>query len=162
MQLKEIRMRKLIIILYIIVFKVVTIYSQAVSSFSSLSDPLQRLKNYHNNTTQVTITIDSLIEVNYYKLFFYNQKNPGAIGYQIRIFSGSGPRAKDQAEKARSIFLEKYEGVRDTLVYDTPDYKVYVGDCRTQSEALKLFEQVKDDFPNAFIAYPRKINVSYD
>ena len=155
-------MRKLIIFIYIIVFHAITTHSQQSSPVSINSDPLQRLKNYKDNISQVSVSIDSLVELNYYKLFIYNQKNPGAIGYQIRIFSGSGPRAKDQAEKARSIFLSKYEGVRDTLVYDTPDYKVYVGDCRTQSEVLKLFERVKDDFPNAFIAYPRKINVSYD
>jgi hypothetical protein len=155
-------MRKLIIIFYIIVFKLVTTYSQPVSTYSSIPDPLQRLRNYQGNTSQVSITVDSLVELNYYKLFLYNQKNPGAIGYQIRIFSGSGPRAKEHADKARSIFLEKYEGIRDTLVYDTPDYKVYVGDCRTMSEVLKLFEQVKKDFPNAFIAENRKIKVSYE
>ena len=155
-------MRKLIIFCYVFVFKLFTIYSQPVSTFNSISDPLHRLRNYHDNTSQVSIAVDSLVELNYYKLLFYNQKNPGAFGYQIRIFSGSGPRAKEHAAKARSIFLEKYEGIRDTLVYDTPDYKVYVGDCRTQSEVLKLFERVKNDFPNAFIAYPRKINVSYE
>lgn len=155
-------MRKQATIIYILVFQAVAVYSQSSSTFSPLSDPLQRLRNYHNNITQITINLDTLIESNYYKLVHYYRKNPGAIGYQIRIFSGSGPRAKDQAEKARSIFLSKYEGVRDTLVYDTPDYKVYVGDCRTQSDVLKLFNRVKGDFPNAFIAFPRKINVSYE
>ena len=155
-------MRKLIIITYLIVFRLVTIFTQPVSNITTVPDPLQRLRNYQDSTSKISITVDSLIELNYYKLFLYNQKNPGAIGYQIRIFSGSGPRAKEHAEKARSLFLSKYEGIRDTLVYDTPDYKVYVGDCRTQSEVLKLFEKVKSDFPNAFIAYPRKINVSYE
>jgi hypothetical protein len=155
-------MRKLTIIIYILIFQAIAAYSQYSSTISPLSDPLQRLRNYHDNISQITINLDSLIESNYYKLVLYYRKNPGAIGYQIRIFSGSGPRAKDQAEKARSIFLSKYEGVRDTLVYDTPDYKVYVGDCRTQTDVLKLFNRVKHDFPNAFIAFPRKISVSYD
>jgi hypothetical protein len=162
LQLIEFRMRKQILINYILVFQTFAAHSQFPSASSHLLDPLQRLRNYHNNTLQITINLDSLIELNYYKLIQYNQKNPGAIGYQIRIFSGSGQTAKDQAEKARSIFLSKYEGVRDTLVYDTPDYKIYVGDCRTKSEALKLLNRVKGDFPNAFIAPPRKINVSYD
>ena len=155
-------MRNFIAFIYILVFQVFAVYSQSSSTYGSLSAPLQRLSNYQGNNSQITINLDSLIKTNYYKLLLYSQKHPGAIGYQIRIFSGSGPRAKEQAEKARSIFLSKYEGVRDTLVYDTPDYKVYVGDCRTQSNVLKLFNRVKDDFPNAFIAYPRKINVSYD
>ena len=155
-------MRNLTAFIYILVFQIFTAYSQSYSTSGYLSDPLQRLSIYQDNNSQVTINLDSLIKKNYYKLILYSRKNPGAIGYQIRIFSGSGPRAKDQAEKARSVFLSKYEGVRDTLVYDTPDYKVYVGDCRTQSNVLKLFNRVKDDFPNAFIAYPRKINVSYE
>jgi hypothetical protein len=155
-------MRKQIQFIFILVFQSVVTYSQPSSTVSPLSDPLQRLKNFNDNSSRITIGLDSLIELNYYKLIQYNQKNPGAIGYQIRIFSGSGQKAKDQAEKARSIFLSKYEGVRDTLVYDTPDYKIYVGDCRTKSEALKLLDRVKKDFPNAFIAPPRKINVTYD
>ena len=126
-----------------------------------LEDPLKKLRNYQSNSSQITIHLDSLIESNYYKHIYYNKKNPGAIGYQIRIFSGSGPRAKEGAEKARSLFLSKYEDVEAYLVYDTPDYKVYAGDCRTQSELLILFNRIKVNFPNAF-PVTRKINVSYD
>jgi len=139
----------------------VNIHSQVRSSSIAQNDILQRLKNYHDGNSAISIYLDPLIETNYYKHILYNQKNQGAMGYQLRIFSGSGPRAKEEAEKARSLFLSKYENIGAYLVYDTPDYKVYVGDCRTKSEILKLISMVKVDFPNAF-QVSRRINVSYE
>ena len=138
------------------------VYGIGVTSQSVISDDvLQRLKNLNTNSSKITIYLDSLVESNYYKHIFYNMKNPGVMGYQIRIFSGSGQKAKEEAEKARSLFLSKFEDIQAYLVYDTPDYKVYVGDCRTQSENIKLYKELKANFPNAF-PVKRRISVVYD
>ncbi len=160
MQVKGIKMRKLTYLLFVLVFQVLPIQSQP-SQHASSTDLLQMLKNFNSNNSEITIHLDSLIEMNYYKHIHYNRKDPGAKGYQIRIYSGSGQRAKENAEKARSLFLSKYENIGAYLVYDTPDYKVYVGDCRTPSDVLKLILRVKVEFPNAF-PVSRRINVSYD
>jgi hypothetical protein len=154
-------MIKKILFVFALIIESGIILSQGPSLTFSEKDILQRLKNYRYNNTEISIYLDPLIEANYYKHILYNQKYNGAMGYQLRIFSGSGPKAKEEAEKTRSLFLSKYEHIRAYLVYDTPDYKVYVGDCRTQSEMLKLINQVKGDFPNAFQVF-RRINVSYE
>lgn len=154
-------MTRKILFLFALIMQAGMIYSQLSSITSSEKDILRKLKNYRGNKTEISVYLDPLIENNYYKHILYNQKYSGAMGYQLRIFSGSGPKAKEDAEKARSLFLSKYEQIGAYLVYDTPDYKVYVGDCRTQSEILRLINLVKDDFPNAFQVY-RKINVSYE
>lgn len=106
------------------------------------------------------IAVDKGIEENYYKHLVYNSKNPEVMGYRIRIFSGSGVDAKRQANRARSLFLSKYPEIGADLTYDAPDYKVYVGDCRTRSEVLKLFSQIKRDFPYAFI--PPRQAIDYE
>jgi hypothetical protein len=150
-------MSKRLIFLYVFCIHGIILFSQSGIS----GDPLQRLRNLNSSSSRITIHLDSLIEANYYKHILFNQKNPGAMGYQIRIFSGSGPKAKEEAEKARSLFLSKFEDIEAYLVYDTPDYKVYVGDCRTQSERLILYNRVRVNFPNAF-PVNRRINVTYD
>ena len=154
-------MTQKILFVLVLIAQSLIMHGQRASANFSERDILQRLKNYRNNNTEISVYLDPLIENNYYKHILYNQRYGGAMGYQLRIFSGSGSKSKDDAEKARSLFLSKYENIRAYLVFDTPDYKVYVGDCRTKSEILKLINLIKGDFPNAFEVY-RRINVTYE
>jgi hypothetical protein len=84
-----------------------------------------------------------------------NEGMPDIPRYWIRIFSDSGHGSRERAYAAKGLFLRKYEGIRNDVIYDNPNYKVYVGGFRTKSEALKLLEQIKRDFPYAFIIYDR-------
>lgn len=125
------------------------------------SDILKSLQNSGYSFNRVNIVLDDYIEDNYYKHLIYNKKNPMVMGYRIRIFSGSGHDASQQANQTRARFLSRYENIRAYITYVAPDYKVYIGDCRTRSEALKLFQEIKKDFPYAFlVSHP--INVSED
>jgi hypothetical protein len=72
-------------------------------------------------------------------------------GYRINIFRDSGTNARQDAENYRSKFIRKYGNISSYLIYDTPFFKVYIGDFRTKSEALKVKEKIKWDFPDAFI-----------
>jgi hypothetical protein len=125
------------------------------------SDILSKLKNSKGNFRTLELSFDEGIEDNYYKHLIYNKKHPDVMGYRIKIFSGSGHDAMERASKARARFLKNYEDVNAYLQYDAPDYKVYVGDCRTRSEVLKLFFEVKKEFPYAF-PIPQAIKVMRD
>lgn len=104
--------------------------------------------------------MDPFIEENYYKHVLYNQKDPGVMGYRIRIFRDSGTDARERATTVRSNFLMKFEGeVADLRYVDNTDWVIYVGNCRTKSEVLKLYNKVKADFPYSFIV-SQKISVS--
>lgn len=107
---------------------------------------------------QVTLEVDSLLVANYNKLIAKNMKSSGVPGYRIRIYSGSGIGAKEEQQKVRARFLSLYPGLDAYNRYDEPDFKVYVGDCRTRSEALKLNDRIKRDFSNPFIV-PYYINL---
>jgi len=100
---------------------------------------------------QVTLEVDSLLLSNYNKLIAENMKSSGVPGYRIRIFSGSGLGAKEEQQQVRAKFLSLYRGLDAYNRYDAPYFKVYVGDCRTMSEALRLNERIKKDFPNSII-----------
>ncbi|HER09220.1 MAG TPA: SPOR domain-containing protein [Bacteroides sp.] len=112
-------------------------------------DPLRRLMDQPDD--QVRIEADSLLVVNYYKHIDQNKQISGVPGYRIRIFSDSGIGAKEEQQRVRARFLSLYPGVDAYYHYDEPFFKVYVGDCRTKSEALKLYDRVKNQFPNPIL-----------
>jgi hypothetical protein len=135
-------------------------FSQTHVPGSLNGDLLVNLKNYQDSKSHITIHLDSLIEENYYKHILHNQKDPGVMGYRIRIFRDSGTDARERANAVRSNFLMKFEGeVADMKYVDNTDWVIYVGNCRTRSEVLKLFNEVKIVFPNSFIVSQR-ISVS--
>ncbi len=100
---------------------------------------------------QLRIETDSLLEANYYKLLVKNSKLKGIHGYRFRIYSESGIGAKEQQQRVRASFLSNFPDTDAYYKYEEPYFKVYVGDCRTRSEALKLQDQIKKKFPNSFL-----------
>ncbi len=113
-------------------------------------DPLTRLME-DQNEGHIAIYLDTLLEENYYKLLLSNRDKTGVPGYRIRIFSESGLGAKEEQQKVRARFLSLYPGIDAYNRYDEPFFKLYVGDCRTRSGALKLYDEVKKNFPNTII-----------
>ncbi len=125
-----------------------SLFSQSADTPVPVPDNLlTRLEKSTGSKSVVTITLDPGIEDNYYKDLLYNQKNPGIQGYRIRIFTGSGVNAYAEAQKVRAHFLSLFDNVGAYIQFDAPDYKVYVGDCRTRSEVLKLFYRDKTRIP---------------
>lgn len=84
-----------------------------------------------------------------------NREKEGMQGYRIRIFSRSGQAARPNATEARAVFFNKYPEIETYLVYDAPNFKVYVGDFRTRSEALKMQRMISRDYPYSFIVSDR-------
>ena len=107
---------------------------------------------------RVTVEVDKQLVSNYNKLITKNMLSSGIPGYRIRIYSGSGLGAKEEQQKVRARFLSLYRNLDAYNQYDEPFFKVYVGDCRTMSEALKLNDMIKKDFPDPFIV-PGYINI---
>jgi hypothetical protein len=107
---------------------------------------------------QITLELDSLLMSNYNKMISKNMRSSGIPGYRIRIYSESGIGAKKQQQQVRARFLSLYPGLDAYNRYDEPFFKVYVGDCRTKSDALKLNDRIKRDFPNPIVV-PDFINL---
>ncbi|MCP4314102.1 MAG: SPOR domain-containing protein [Bacteroidetes bacterium] len=110
-------------------------------------DVLEKLKNAEG---QVSIETDSLLEANYYKLLIQSSKVKGVPGYRIRIYSESGIGAREQQQRVRARFLSNFPDIDAYDGYDGVYFKVYVGDCRTRSEAIKLQDRINRKFPNSF------------
>lgn len=70
-------------------------------------------------------------------------------GFRIQLFSGN---SRWEAVKVKSDFLKKYKEEKPPhLVYQSPNFKIRVGDYRNRLEAQKFLELYKADYPSAFI-----------
>jgi hypothetical protein len=67
------------------------------------------------------------------------------------IFMSKTPTARTEALAARDSIAKYVPLHRQYVTYENPYFKVSVGNCTTQEEALVLLEDVKRYFPKAFI-----------
>jgi len=123
------------------------LFSQAGSSADILSLLHQPQAGKGIIKVNHSASIDNLLQ----KHISSSRKNNTIQGYRIRIFSDAGQQAREKANDARKKFSEAYPDITSYLTYQTPYFKVYVGDFRTKSEALKLYKQLQKSFPKAFI-----------
>lgn len=79
-------------------------------------------------------------------------------GYRVRIFFDNRQSARADSDMAIRRFESAYPGIAAYRSYVNPYFKVTVGDFRTKSEAMQLLQQIKTEFPAAFIV---KENINY-
>lgn len=72
--------------------------------------------------------------------------------YKIQIYNGSS----ENARKTLNDFKQKYSDTDATIVFNTPNYKVWVGNYRTRIEAEKNLAKIKDSYNNVFLIKPGK------
>ena len=70
--------------------------------------------------------------------------------FAIQLYYGNYTAAKNIAQ----AFSGKFEEIETSLVFETPNYKVWVGKFRTRIEADRELVKVKKLFPNAFLFTP--------
>ncbi len=87
---------------------------------------------------------------------WFQSQHQSITGFRIRIFSDSGPNAKNQFELTKAGFQELFN-LRLYEEFQYPFYKIYVGDFRSRSEAMKNLIVIEKSFPDAFIVQT-KIN----
>jgi len=143
-------MRYFLLVICLCVCASASLQAQARRSSQEGGDILTRLLE-EGNDDQVSLGVDSLLLANYYKFITQNKKVKGVPGYRIRIYSESGIGSKEGQQRVRARFLSLYPDIDAYYRYDEPFFKVYVGDCRTRSEALKLYDRVKKNFPNPIL-----------
>lgn len=72
-------------------------------------------------------------------------------GYRVRIFFDNKQTARVESEETLKRFESMYHDVVAYRSYANPYFKVTVGDFRTKSEAYRLLERIKYEFPSAFV-----------
>ena len=69
---------------------------------------------------------------------------------RIQIYSGE----RDNAEQIIKEFIEIFNDTTADVIYETPNYKVWVGNYYTQLEADKRLIEIRKKFRSAFIFRP--------
>jgi len=80
-----------------------------------------------------------------------NQKRNGTEGYRLEIFFSSDTKAREKAARVRNEFNLVFPDIASYMLFQTPNFKVRVGDFRNKSEALKTKAYIASKYPNAFI-----------
>jgi hypothetical protein len=80
-----------------------------------------------------------------------NKINNKIDGFRVEIFFSSEFDAKEKALKKKVEFLSIYPENTVHVQYISPNFRVRVGDFRTKNEALKLYKEIKNTYPVAFI-----------
>ncbi|OCB74329.1 SPOR domain-containing protein [Flavobacterium crassostreae] len=72
--------------------------------------------------------------------------------YKIQVFSGDSEKAKKALYECKQQFSE----LDGTIVFNTPNYKVWIGNFRTRIETERNMLEIKKKYPNAFLIKPQK------
>ena len=89
--------------------------------------------------------IDALIKLK-------KEINRTESNYKIQIYNGN----RSGAEEARLGFKKSFSDWTTNIKYETPNYKIWVGNFKTRLEADRALLRVKKKFGNAFIFRPKK------
>jgi hypothetical protein len=90
--------------------------------------------------------ISALVE----KHVFLNTKQK-TIGWRIQIFFDSGNNSKSKAYARKGVFMAMYPDMSVYLMFQSPYYKVRVGDFRTRMDAEGFKQKLLGEFPDAFV-----------
>lgn len=72
--------------------------------------------------------------------------------YKIQIYSGN----RKDAESTKMNFEASFNQWPSKMDFETPNYKIWVGNFATRLEADRALKKVKRNFPSAFIFKPKK------
>jgi hypothetical protein len=72
--------------------------------------------------------------------------------YRIQIFNGPSETAK----KTLSEFKQEFKNLDGTIIFNTPNYKVWVGNFRTRMEAERNLVEIKKNYKTVFLIKPSK------
>lgn len=79
-------------------------------------------------------------------------------GFTIQIYTGNN---REDAESARQMVLSLFPDLSPQVSYYQPSYKVKVGQYTDRLEAHRVFESLKEDFPQALLI-PERIELKYE
>ncbi len=122
------------------ILKAITIVSITVS--------VEAQSQIGNLTIDKNKKIDTLLELKSEA----NLDDISSNKYKIQIYSGS----RNGAETCQSNYKLEFTKWKSTLEYETPNYKIWIGNFRKRLEAERALLEIKDTFENAFIFKPKK------
>jgi len=153
-------MHRYLIFLFVLFCIIIIGYSQEKSDELGSKIIFKELNDSLNSYSQITIHQDEYIKNLVLNHIEQNKKIRGIPGYRINIFFDSGfdrngIDARTRARAVKDTFNNYFPHITSYLKYETPNYKVYVGDFRTKTDATKVLKALEYYYPKAFIVNDR-------
>jgi hypothetical protein len=123
-------------------FLVIAIFA-SLDTKSQGHDTLKNGSLILNESSDIRLLVDTYVSE--------NETKKTTEGYRVQILSESGNEAKKKAMEAKTTFLTQYSTFPAYLLFQTPNFKIRVGDFRTKLEAYQCLKQIQMNFPNAFV-----------
>jgi hypothetical protein len=146
-------------LLFSFLFPVIFTGSVLAQPFVKTTDLFKR-PDINSRTGQLIISQDPAIDtlVSRYilmnkKVYYVKESNYyGMSGFRIQIYASSNRNAREESNKARADFINKFPDIVSYPLYQHPGYfKIRVGDFRSRTEATKLFLIISKEFPDSYI-----------
>lgn len=88
-----------------------------------------------------------------------NKLKQSSSGYRIQIHFGND---REKAKEIKTKFLQAFPDIPAYDSYQSPNFRVRVGDYRSKLEANKYLKQISSSFPSSFIVsdnikYPKLV-----
>ena len=97
---------------------------------------------------EINVTQDSDID----KLLEYKKDIKTSKTYTIQVYNSTDP---DKAKREKSNFLNSYNEWKVEIVWNTPNYKVWVGNFSKRLEADRAWAKIKEKYMYAIIFQPK-------
>ena len=102
----------------------------------------------HAQEGEVRVTQDSDID----KLLEFKKDIKTSKVYRIQIYDSPDP---DKAQREKANFLNSFSEWSAEIVWNTPNYKVWIGNFATQLEADRALQKIKKKYMYAFPFQPK-------
>ena len=77
----------------------------------------------------------------------FSKKTFESTYYTIQIFYGS----LNEADSIHNNFRENYKNVKSELIFETPNYKVRIGEYKDINVASQSLEKIRRIYPGSFV-----------
>ena len=101
---------------------------------------------------KITVKQDSKFEQLLNEKRKINISNAVNDRYKIQIFSGESEKAKNTLND----FRREFRNIDGTIVFFTPNYKVWVGNFKTRIEAERNLIEIRKSYKNVHLIRPNK------
>jgi hypothetical protein len=81
-----------------------------------------------------------------------NVSNAANDWYKVQIFSGESEKAKNTLNE----FKQEFNTLDGTIIFNTPNYKVWVGNFKTRMEAERNLIEIRKKYKNVLLIKPSK------
>ena len=71
-------------------------------------------------------------------------------GYKIQIFYGNSEESKKKLQE----FKKEFKDLDGTIIFNSPNYKVWIGNFKTRIEVERARVDIKKKYPTALIIKP--------